>query len=91
MTITGLRGLARLRRAAMLSQAELAERLGTSQQLITTWETGKVMPRAGSQRKLCEALGVTGAELLAALDESAATQAPAQKLYFASTPQTTAA
>lgn len=72
MTITTIRGLAGLRRRAMLTQAELADRLGVAQQRVNEWERGVKTPRPATQRALCTALNATGEELLAALDESAA-------------------
>ena len=60
--------LRELRRRAMLTQQELADRLGVDQRRIHEWESGTAMPRPVNQRRLCEALGVTSAELLDALE-----------------------
>lgn len=40
-----------------LSQAKLAELLGTSQILVSLWETGKVYPRQRNLDKLNKVLG----------------------------------
>ncbi len=61
------RDLKQLRQAALLTQQELADRIGVPYQRVGEWERGTSTPRPGNQRKLCEALGVTPAELLTAL------------------------
>lgn len=38
--------------------------------LLERWETDEAVPRPTQQRKLCEALGVTPDELLAAIEET---------------------
>ncbi|HET8626471.1 MAG TPA: helix-turn-helix transcriptional regulator [Thermomicrobiales bacterium] len=63
----GLRAL-RLRR--LLTQTELAERLGVRYQTVGAWESGQARPRVSAMRKLCEVLDVTPDVLLAALEES---------------------
>lgn len=45
------------------TQGELAERCGTHETQVSNWETGKVMPRASSVRKLAKALGVSESTL----------------------------
>jgi transcriptional regulator with XRE-family HTH domain len=65
----GLRAL-RLRR--LMTQQELAQRIGVRYQTVGSWEAGTARPRVAAMRKLCEVLAVTPDELLAALDESAA-------------------
>jgi transcriptional regulator with XRE-family HTH domain len=62
-------GLRALRERRLLTQGELAERVGVRYQTVWTWETGVARPRPGAMRKLCEVLQVTPEELLAALDE----------------------
>ena len=62
-------GLRRLRVRRLLTQAALAERLGARQASISAWEIGDQKPNMASMKKLCEALGVTPDELLAALAE----------------------
>lgn len=59
--------LRELRRAKLLTQKELAERVGVWYQTVQGWESGERQPRASAMRKLCEVLEVTPAELLAAL------------------------
>jgi transcriptional regulator with XRE-family HTH domain len=65
-------GLRELRRRKLLSQIELAKALETNYQTVQRWEAGEREPRAASKRRLCEVLGVTPEELLAALELSAA-------------------
>jgi len=60
-------GLRELRRAQLLTQKELAERVGVWYQTVQGWESGDRQPRPAAMRKLCEVLGVTPAELRAAL------------------------
>ena len=57
-----------LRRQRLLTQRELAEAVGVRLQTVQTWEAGTRYPRPAQLRKLCEVLGVTPADLLAALD-----------------------
>lgn len=45
-------GVRRLRDQLGVTQAELAERLGTRQQTVSEWETGTAAPRRMSQRLL---------------------------------------
>lgn len=45
-------GVRALREQLGLTQAELAERLGTRQQTVSEWETGVSRPRRMSQRLL---------------------------------------
>lgn len=53
-----------------LTQQELAERCGMSDQGLSNIETGKAYPPKGTVEKLCEALGVpTGYLMLSAIDE----------------------
>ncbi len=56
-----LRGL---RRRAALSQRELAERAGTTQETISRLERGHHDARASTLRRLAEALGVEPRELM---------------------------
>lgn len=51
--------LIRLRSEAGLSQAELAKRVGTTQSAIARMESGKVIPRLESLRKIARACGKT--------------------------------
>ncbi len=61
-------GLKRLRHERMLTQVELAEKVGVSQQAVQYWEAGTRYPRPAQQRKLCQILEVSPAELLRALE-----------------------
>ena len=63
--------LRELRRRRLLTQKELADRLGVRYQTVQLWESGQRYPRPSAQRRLCEALEVTPEDLLAALDQSA--------------------
>ena len=65
------RNLRDLRRLKLLTQKELAEAVGVQWVTAQRWEAGTRYPRPAQQRKLCEVLGVTPEELLAALDQSA--------------------
>lgn len=56
--------LAELRKAAGLSQTELAEALGVPQSNIAFWEQSEKPPRSDLLHKLADALAVTVAELL---------------------------
>lgn len=53
-----------LRKNRGLTQAQLAERLGVSQQTIGQWETGKSSPKIQSINKLAQALGVYASALI---------------------------
>lgn len=65
------RNLRDLRRLKLLTQKERAEAVGVQWVTAQRWEAGTRYPRPAQQRKLCEVLGVTPEELLAALDQSA--------------------
>jgi transcriptional regulator with XRE-family HTH domain len=56
--------LRRLRRQAALSQQELAERAGTTQETISRLEHGHHAARGRTLRRLAEALGVEPRELM---------------------------
>src|SRR5438477_11607759 len=45
-----------------LSQAEVAEKLGVSQPLVSSWERGKSAPSEEHRKKLTEILGEVGAD-----------------------------
>ena len=62
--ILPIRHLAELRKAAGLSQTELAEALGVPQSNIAFWEQSEKPPRSDLLHKLADALAVTVAELL---------------------------
>ncbi len=63
--------LRELRRAKLLSQKELGDRVGVWYQTVQGWESGARRPRTAAMRKLCEVLEITPAELLAVLDADA--------------------
>jgi transcriptional regulator with XRE-family HTH domain len=56
--------LRRLRREAALSQQELADRAGTTQETISRLERGHNAARGSTIRKLANALGVEPRELM---------------------------
>jgi transcriptional regulator with XRE-family HTH domain len=51
------------RKAAGLTQVELAAKVGTIQQRISAWESGLAAPRDPMRLRLAKALGTTVAEL----------------------------
>ncbi|MEG2026004.1 MAG: helix-turn-helix transcriptional regulator [Gordonibacter sp.] len=56
--------IARKRKEANLTQAQLAEHLGISSKSVSKWERGKCMPDYAVVTELCEILGITVSELL---------------------------
>jgi transcriptional regulator with XRE-family HTH domain len=58
------RNAARLRREAGLTQEQLAERAGFSQQYISDLERGRCNPTVVTLYELAEALGVSHVELV---------------------------
>ena len=56
--------LAELRKAAGLTQVELAEAIGTSQRMVAYYESTEDYPLARLLRELSRALGVSADELL---------------------------
>ena len=68
--------LARLREDAGLSQVQLAEKLGVSQQAVAQWERKTAAVRSDTLAKLAEALGVSGDALLDAPKAKRTTGAP---------------
>jgi transcriptional regulator with XRE-family HTH domain len=56
--------LRELRRRRLLTQAELAQRVGVSLQSVQAWEWGKSEPRLRHIRRLAEVLEVPAEELL---------------------------
>jgi transcriptional regulator with XRE-family HTH domain len=62
--------LRELREGAVLTQEELAKKVGVTATAISHWETGSKRPRAKNIRKLATALGVTPQDILAALKET---------------------
>lgn len=53
-----------LRKAALLSQEEMAGKLGVNRSTVAKWETGKSMPRAELLPKIAKILGCTVDDLL---------------------------
>jgi transcriptional regulator with XRE-family HTH domain len=51
--------LIRARADAGLTQAQLAERMGTKQEVVARWEGGKVMPSTRTLARLAKATGTT--------------------------------
>lgn len=66
------RDLARWRTAAGLTQADLAERLNTSQQTIAKWETAKALPRAKRAPEIARLLNVLVDDVARSIVETAA-------------------
>lgn len=56
--------LVKFRKKAIMSQFELADKLGVSQQAVAKWENGSCLPRAELLPRLAEILGCTVDELL---------------------------
>lgn len=57
--------LVKFRKKANMSQLELADKLGVSQQAVAKWEAEVCFPRAELLPRLAEILGCTVDELLA--------------------------
>lgn len=53
-----------LRKAAGMTQKELAEKLNVSFQAVSKWENGDALPDTGLLLDLCDALGTTADKLL---------------------------
>ena len=53
-----------LRKAAGLTQKELADKLGVSFQAVSKWENGDALPDTGLLLALCDELNTTGDKLL---------------------------
>lgn len=63
--------LVKLRRAAALSQEELADRLGVSRQAVSKWEAGYATPEVDKIIMLSELFGVSTDYLLKSSEEGA--------------------
>ena len=74
-----------LRRAAGLSQEELAERLSVSRQAVSKWENGAAQPELSKLVELSRLYGVSVDELLS-LEEAEKGDAKAASSVDASTP-----
>ncbi len=71
-TATTRNGLRALRRDAVLTQQELADRIGVQQRMVSKWENGETMPRPSNIRKLAAIFGVEPGVVLVALRQPAA-------------------
>lgn len=60
------------RRRKRLTQQQLAERLGVSQNTIACWEGNKTRPRGKRVRALAAELGIKTADIVAGLIDEAA-------------------
>ena len=58
------RFIAQRRKAAGLTQAALAERLGITDRAVSKWETGRAMPDSSIMLELCDALSISVTDLL---------------------------
>ena len=56
--------IARERIAAGMTQAQLAEAIGTSKQVLSRWETGQRSPTVDTIRRIADALHIDTARLL---------------------------
>ena len=72
--------IAQLRRAAGLSQEQLAEALEVSRQAVSKWETGQALPDTDRIARLCALFSVSADELLGlpTRQSTQGTSAPAQ-------------
>lgn len=58
-----------LRKYNMLNQKQFAERMGTTQQRVSEWETNKIEPSLYNVIKMLKILGVTFEELTDGVEE----------------------
>ena len=58
------RFIAKCRKDANLTQAQLAEKLNITDRAVSKWETGKAMPDSAIMLALCDILGITVNDLL---------------------------
>ena len=61
------------RRAAGLTQAQLAEVVGVTVQTVSLWESLEVIPHPANTQKIAAAIGVTPEELVRIFAERVAT------------------
>ena len=52
------------RKLKKMTQSELGEKLGVSQDTISIWETGKAQPNYDAIQKMCIVFNLTGDEIL---------------------------
>ncbi len=57
-------GIRACRRAAGMTQEELAKKMGIARSALAMWETGKASPRTETLRRLADTLGCTVDDLL---------------------------
>ena len=50
--------LAQARKARKMTQAELAQKMDVSRQMVSHWENGRVIPNEETVRQLCELLDI---------------------------------
>ncbi len=72
--------LAALRKERQLTQVQLAEQLGVSQQAVTAYESGQRRVPISTLPPLAQALGVTVEELIGTPAQRAGKRGPAPKL-----------
>lgn len=60
-----------LREDALMTQAEFARACNVSQQTVSEWENGRVVPSIKNRRKLVEVLGKTPKEVREAIQATA--------------------
>ena len=60
-----------LRKAAGMTQEQVAERLGVSPQAVSKWETGTADPSTSNLLALAKLFGVSAEELLRSVEERA--------------------
>ena len=71
--------IAQLRRDQNLTQQQLAELMGMSQQSVASWEVGRLRPAVSMLPRLAKALGVS-TEALIGQEEKPAKRGPTPKL-----------
>jgi transcriptional regulator with XRE-family HTH domain len=74
--------LAQRRRAAGFSQEGLANLLGVDRSTVVRWEAADTEPQPWLRPKLAEALGVTGEELRALLDDVGESDRPDDRMAY---------
>lgn len=62
--LTKQTGIQAVRKAAGMTQAQLADKIGCSQEHISRWETGAVTPSADTLKQISEALGCSMDDLV---------------------------
>ena len=72
-----MKELVALRRRRLLTQTELAEKVGVSLKAVQAWEGGRAQPRLRHIGRLAEVLGVSAEELLETFEAAEAGKAAA--------------